>query len=108
MSKIPPREPSPLSRAIVVGWVISTLTAAMSELVALTLVACDYFFTLTDPLRALTVLVAFTALFSGILGLIFLPFAVRVAEVDIPRVMIAGALFLCSIPPLFFAAALFG
>ncbi len=101
-------QPSYLSRAIITCWVISTLTAMFSELAAVALViGFESGLTPSDALRALAMLVVLTALFSGALGLIFLPLALRVADVNIPRTVSIVSLLVCLLPWLVYLMGMF-
>ena len=103
---LPP--PTPVSRAVITCWVISTLTTLLSEITALVLtIVFASGVVPSDALRALAVLVVLTSLCSGTLGLVFLPLAVRTAQARIPRVAIVGALMICALPWLFYLPALF-
>ena len=88
-------------------WMLSTLTALLSEMAALVLsIIVAMGVVPTDALRALALLVVLTALCSGSLGIVFLPLAIKVTEVEIPRIAIVGGLMICLLPWLLFLVGL--
>ena len=106
--KNPPIPPSPLSRAIIVAWVMCTLTALLGELSILVLLLFGSFIEPSERVAALGSLLVLAATFSGIFGLIILPFALRSAGNIIPRRAIIVAVVICLLPLLGLIALLPG
>ena len=106
--KKPPLPPSPLSRAIIVAWVMCTLTALLGELFILVLLFFGAFIEPNERMAILGSLLVLAVTFSGIFGLILLPFALRSAGNIIPRRAIIVAVAICLLPLVGLIALLLG
>ena len=90
--------PSSVSRAIVVAWVICTLTALLGELATVVLMVFQSFMAPSPQLGALAVLIVLTSTLSGILGLAILPVVMRHGPETSPRPVVIISAVICGLP----------
>ena len=97
-SKNPSTLPSPRSRAIIVAWVICTLTTLFVEFATIVLIIIQSFVAPSPRLGALATLLILAAICSGLLGLILLPFVVRYGRGTVPRQATLISMVICGLP----------
>ena len=102
---LPPKKISdplfPRTGVVIIGWVTCTLTALLCELSTIALILIQGFVTPSPRLGVLATLLILAAIFSGLLGLILLPFVVRYGQKTVPRVAVLIAIVICGLPLLF-------
>ena len=82
----------PRAGVVIIGWVTCTLTALLCELSTMALILIQGFVTPSPRLGVLATLLILAAIFSGLLGLILLPFVVRYGQKTVPRVAVLIAI----------------
>ncbi len=108
---LPPKKTSdplfPRTGAVIVGWVTCTLTALLCEFSTIVLIVIQGFVTPSPRLGVLATLLILAGIFSGLLGLILLPFVVRYGQKPVPRIVVLISIVICGLPLLFVSGLFF-